>query len=309
MTRPVLPEWSGEKLRYLSPRATMHRLGYRSPGERPDLTPAERECFAAIEARVGRQDGAPAPEVTAFESELAAADAVKAWALELGADVVGITALDQLYVYEGCDLAHDFVIVFGVAMDYREILRVPRPESNVEYLRVYDAVSRVGVELAERIRARGYRARAHTLRDEQLAMLPHAQAAGLGELGKHGSLINRELGCSFRVGAVTTDLPLAVDTPRDEGIHDFCSSCRMCVSYCPGDAISDETAVVRGVEKWVVDTARCAPYFSEHYACAICLQVCPINAKAFGGEFRDDFVRTIRELDPEELRKRLDGTT
>ncbi len=116
-------------------------------------------------------------------------------------------------------------------MDYEgEILKLPRPETNVEYIRVYELLSRLGVELAEWIRDRGYPARAHTLRDEQLAMLPHAYTAGLGELGKHGSLINRELGCAFRIGVVTTELPLGVDAPQEDGIQDFCRSCRMCVS-------------------------------------------------------------------------------
>jgi epoxyqueuosine reductase QueG len=170
---------------------------------------------------------------------------------------------------------------------------------------VYAALSRLGVQLAREIRGLGYRARAHSLRDEQLAMLPHAYQAGLGELGKHGSLINRELGCSFRVGVVTTELLLAEDSPRDEGIQDFCSSCRMCVSYCPGDAISDEMDIVRDTERWIVDTARCAPYFSAHFGCAVCLQVCPINAKAFGGQHRDAYVRKMKQLDPVELGEQL----
>lgn len=44
-------------------------------------------------------------------------------------------------------------------------------------------------------------------------MIPHAHAAGLGELGKHGSLISPELGPNFRLGMVTTDLPLAENSP------------------------------------------------------------------------------------------------
>ena len=32
-------------------------------------------------------------------------------------------------------------------------------------------------------------------------MIPHAIEAGLGQLGKHGSLINERLGCSFRLSA------------------------------------------------------------------------------------------------------------
>ena len=48
--RPVLPEWSGEKLIYVSPRATLNKLGYRSLSERGDVRDAEVELFAALDA-------------------------------------------------------------------------------------------------------------------------------------------------------------------------------------------------------------------------------------------------------------------
>ena len=303
--RPVLPEWSGDKLVYVSPREMLDKLGYTPLSLREDISPEEVDLYAQIETRVPLQDG----EVAARRTDLSVADAT-AWitsrARELGADMVGITRVDPFYVYDGFDVTHDYAVVVAIAMDYEgEILQVPRKESHVEYLRIYAALSRLGVDLATEIRAAGYSARAHSVRDEQLAMLPHAYNAGLGELGKHGSLINRELGCSFRVGVVTTDLALAENGPRNEGIEDFCNNCRMCTTYCPGDAISGERATVRDTERWIVDTAKCAPYFAAHYACAVCLQVCPINAKAFGGEFRDAYVRKMKELDPLELRERL----
>jgi epoxyqueuosine reductase len=307
--RLILPEWSGEKLVYVSPRQTLNKLGYRSLSERGDITPEEIELFAEIEERVPLQDGEVAARRQDIGTPADASARIKSLAGRLGADMVGITPVDPAYVYDGFEVAPGFAVVFAIAMDYEgEILEVPREESNIEYLRVYEALSRLGVQLAGEIRSLGYAARAHTLRDEQLAMLPHAHKAGLGELGKHGSLINRELGCSFRVGVVTTELTLAGDVPRDEGIQDFCRSCQMCVSYCPGGAINDEMEVVRETERWIVDTAKCAPYFAAHYGCAVCLQVCPINAKAFGGEFRDAYVRKMKQLDPLALAEELSAT-
>jgi epoxyqueuosine reductase len=302
MPPPVLPEWSGEQLVYLTPTQSVNRFGYTMVHDR---TADELRFLQSALDRVPLQDGEPAPERVPFPDPATAAAAVKQWAREAGADMVGITAVDRRWVYRGEDLPHRAAVVIAVAMDYEAFRDAPRAETNAEVLRVYDEVGRIAVLVARRIRERGYPARAHTLRREQVAMLPLAHAAGLGELGKHGSLLNRELGCMFRLSVVTTDLPLAEDAPRDEGLDAFCASCQMCVAYCPGDAISPDKQEVRGVVKWVVDTAKCAPYWGSYYACAICLQVCPVNARAFGGRVRHAFIQTIKRIDRQEMRARL----
>ena len=293
MPHPSVPEWSGEELVYLSPGAANNYFGYKMRHER---NWDELDFGFRMSARVALQDGEPAPNAAPYANPAAASAAVKEMGVELGADLVGVTPLDPKYVYKGHDLPHRFAVVIACAMDMDEILQVPRIESNAEYLRIYDRCSSIAVEMARMLRERGYPARAHTVRQEDVAMIPLAQAAGIGELGKHGSLINREMGCSFRLAVVTTDLEMEADAKRDDGIDDFCSKCRMCVTYCPGDAISHEKQEVRGVMKWVVDTEKCTPYFSSHYACAICLRVCPWNAKAFEGRFMDSFKRSIGEL-------------
>ena len=53
-------------------------------------------------------------------------------------------------------------------------------------------------------------------------MIPAAIEAGLGGLGKHGSMINREYGSSFRLACVMTDIPLIADRPDIFGADDFC---------------------------------------------------------------------------------------
>jgi epoxyqueuosine reductase QueG len=109
-------------------------------------------------------------------------------------------------------------------------------------------------------------------------MMPAAIQAGLGTLGKHGSLINEEFGSSFRLSAVTTDMPLVADTPKDIGAEDFCANCQVCVKACPPGAIFSEKQMVRGVEKWFVDFDKCIPYFGEALGCAICITKCPWSA-------------------------------
>jgi ferredoxin len=301
----MLAEWTGDELVYLSAVGAVKKFGYPSPGMLPDATPAGRDYYGRIAAGVERQDGPVADRRADFGSPVEAAAAVKQWAVEHGATMAGITLVDRRYVYRGEDLPHRYAIVLAMAMDYDQILQLPRPEGNEEFVRVYERLAELSVGLAAWLRAAGSTGRAHTLCREQLAMLPHAYAAGLGELGKHGSLINRRLGCSFRVSVVTTDMPLALDAPADEGIDHFCTSCDMCVRYCPGDAIKHEKQVVRGTSRWIVDTALCAPFFSTYHACGICLQVCPWNVRAFKQGFRARYLDTVKSLDPAVLRRDL----
>jgi epoxyqueuosine reductase QueG len=105
--------------------------------------------------------------------------------------------------------------------------------------------------------------------------IPLAIGAGLGQLGKHGSMISEEHGSNFRLAAVLTDVPLAADDQVDLGVDDLCQVCRRCVDDCPPRAIFEEKQLVRGERKWYVDFDRCVPYFTKTYGCSICIEVCP----------------------------------
>ncbi len=106
-------------------------------------------------------------------------------------------------------------------------------------------------------------------------------------------MISPKLGSSFRLCAVTTDMPLVVDGPRDYGIDEICTNCNICSRFCPADAIKDEKEDNNGVTRWRVDTALCEPYFHELYGCKICLMVCPFNAR---GEFKEQFKPTAKMI-------------
>jgi len=161
--------------------------------------------------------------------------------------------------------------------------RVFRYEQDPILLELVAPLSRVCRELANFILAQGYEAETYPgPYAKQLNMIPAAIAAGLGQLGKHGSMINRTYGSSFRLSAVSTDMPLISDGPDEFGSEDFCMSCQLCVKECPPGAISDEKQMVRGVEKWYVDFDKCIPYFGEALACGICLAVCPWSRPGTG---------------------------
>ena len=54
-----------------------------------------------------------------------------------------------------------------------------------------------------------------------------AIAAGLRELGKHGSLISPQFGAGVRLAGVTIDMPLVPTSPRRFGADEFCSTCQV----------------------------------------------------------------------------------
>jgi ferredoxin len=205
---------------------------------------------------------------------------VKAFALENESDLVGIARFDPNWVFEGYETSPLWVVVLGIAMDQPRLADVwPGHGSVIEVMRQYNRGVRAAKALADFIRGHGYDAEGHGGPIAgPFTMVPAALAAGFGELGKHGSIINRSYGSSFRLAAVTTDMPLIADAPDRFGADDFCASCRVCARACPVDAIAHEKQTVRGVRKWYVDFDKCVPYFNETYGCGICIAACPWSA-------------------------------
>ncbi len=143
--------------------------------------------------------------------------------------------------------------------------------------RVYTKSVLASVQLARFIRALGFPARAHHLRNYLICVVPVAVDSGLGELARSGYLVSRSLGANFRLAAVTTDMELEYDEPVDLGIQDFCGKCKKCAVNCPSGAIeAGEKTVVRGISKWQINPEACLQYWGRTgYTCAICQAVCP----------------------------------
>ncbi len=108
-----------------------------------------------------------------------------------------------------------------------------------------------------------------------------ASKAGLGWRGKHTLLLSRERGSWFFLGEIYLNLPLPIDTPREE----HCGTCTRCLEVCPTQAI---------IAPYHLDARRCISYLTiEHkgaipveyrslignrvYGCDDCQLVCPWN--------------------------------
>ncbi|TRZ93443.1 MAG: 4Fe-4S dicluster domain-containing protein [Rhodocyclaceae bacterium] len=196
------------------------------------------------------------------------------------AELVGIANIDPAWVYEGFESKLPHLVIIGNVMNHARLSKVPSsaddPEGQLEVCDQYNRGARVVSWLAHWIRSQGYRAQPHAGPwVGSINLLPAAIACGIGELGKHGSLINRQYGSSFRLAAVETDMPLVADTPDRFGADDFCLNCQVCTDACPPDAINRDKQLVRGTIRWAVDFDRCIPYFNETYGCGICIARCP----------------------------------
>ena len=232
-----------------------------------------------------RSDGPVHPRRREVADPGAMAAEVKARARTFGAPLVGVAEVTDDALYEGREPGLRYAICLGMPMDWEEMQHAPQPRAAAEVMRTYRAVAKVAIRLAEEIRAMGWPARAYgNPNSTDILMIPLAVRAGLGELGKHGSMIGTAYGSNFRLAAVLTDLPLALDRPVDIGVDDLCAVCRRCVDDCPPRAIFETKQLVRGERKWYVDFDKCVPYFVKTFGCAICIEVCPWSEPGRGPE-------------------------
>ncbi len=219
--------------------------------------------------------GPVARERKSLGSPLASAIHLKAKALEFGAGIAGVSELGEEALYENYSRPpFRYAISLGTPMNREEMAHVPHNRAAVEVMRTYGRASRAAIDLAAYIRSLGWPAQAYA-DGEDILQIPMAINGGLGQLGKHGSLISREFGSNFRLSAVLTDVPLQCDAPVDIGVDDLCLSCRRCMIDCPPDAILQDKQMVRGVKKWYVDFDKCIWYFTKTQGCGICIEVCP----------------------------------
>jgi epoxyqueuosine reductase len=109
-----------------------------------------------------------------------------------------------------------------------------------------------------------------------------ARRSGLGWIGKHSNLINKQNGSFFFIAELIVDIELQYDNPLSK---DYCGNCTKCIDACPTDAI---------VSPMVVNGSRCISYLTIElkdkipkeltgktegwiFGCDICQDVCPWN--------------------------------
>lgn len=256
-----------------TPHAALQKWFYAQSSGNARLNAARQERQRVIDAPLAPL--APVPETRSAE---AWTELVTSSARANGADLVGVAEMRPEWVFQGYRATQRWIVMIGVAHDYEQMRHAPEDVAAAEVVRQYARGNRAAKAVASSLRSAGHEALPHGgPMAGPVVLIPPALACGFGELGKHGSIINRRLGSSFRLASVLTDVPLQPSAPDAFGADEFCTHCRVCVDACPPDAIFQTKQVVRGETKWYVDFDKCLPYFNETMGCGICIAVCPYS--------------------------------
>lgn len=215
---------------------------------------------------------------------------LKNWGIKLGAADVGFTGLKPHHIYshigrgeeygKEVKLTHKYAIAFTVEMSYKSMQQAPKGPVIMESAQQYLNAGTIAVQMAQFIRNLGFDARAHIDANYRLICPIVAQDAGLGTIGRMGLLMTPNLGPRVRIGIVTTNLELDVNTkPIDSSVIHFCEICKKCASNCPSASISSETARIK--EKWYpwkINHEKCFTYWCKAGTdCGRCITVCPYS--------------------------------
>ena len=238
-----------------------------------------------------------APTQVEIDDTAAMSKEIKHVAKFFGADLCGITDMDERWLYASRIDTRDLseapnelpegmtsVIVLGHEMDAELVATYPSALAGAATGREYSHEASVVMQLAAYVRNLGYEAVA-SMNDTAL-VIPYAVKAGLGEYARNQLVITPEFGPRLRFSKIFTNMPLSHDTPEPKGVKAFCDICTKCADACPVKALpfgppqvgGSNISAIKGVRKWTSDAEKCFSFWAKTSTdCAICMRVCPFN--------------------------------
>ena len=238
-----------------------------------------------------------APDQVAIDDPDKMSAEIKRIARFFGADLCGITDLDDRWLYKSRVDTRDLsaapndlpdgltsVIVLGHEMDEALVATYPSALAGAATGREYSHEAAIVLQLAAYIRNLGYEAVA-SMNDTGL-VIPYAVKAGLGEYARNQLVITPEFGPRLRFSKIFTNMPMTHDAAKPLGVRAFCDICTKCADACPVKALpygppttgGENVSALKGVRKWTSDAEKCFGFWAKTSTdCAICMRVCPFN--------------------------------
>jgi ferredoxin len=265
-------------------------LSPRAREANPLVFAATQASFSVTEVLRDAVDG-PIVAVRAEHDAAAMTSYLKNLALYHGAHSAGITELAPYHVYSHIgrgsgeygapiDLGHRYALAFTVEMDRTMVGTGPAAPTVLESARQYIEAAKIAIQLANLMRSRGFKTRAHIDGNYRVIAPLVARDAGLGEIGRMGLLMTPTLGPRVRLGIVTTDMPLVPGSRGgDTFMIDFCNICQKCARACPVRAIpQDGREEIDGALRWKINADLCFRYWCVVGTdCGRCMAVCPFS--------------------------------
>ena len=205
-------------------------------------------------------------------------DVIRRHALDdLGLTMIGFRPYKAKYTFEEeRDDVHitSNVLAIGYEQPWEETQTIPSREAEIATVETYISLVTKAISLAEFLLARGHRAQPTI---KAMLVQPYFVDAGLGQMGANGQLLTPHAGSRVRLMLVLTDAQVTYDQPVDYGIAELCNRCQVCVTRCPGRALTSGQVWWRGVRKFKTVDKRCVPMLAKYDNCGVCMKVCPVQ--------------------------------
>jgi len=217
-------------------------------------------------------------------------DDLKQCALRLGAELFGVADLskekDKIEIDSEVLPDLNRGICLGVSLNpfiVSAIIELPTRLYSHHYKTTNTFLDILALKVAKYVINKGHRAvaiPASQILDwkKQTAHLSHKRIgylAGIGWIGRNNLLVNERYGCQFRLVTILTDMPLAVDKPKDL----TCAECVSCVKVCPADAIKENCEDFDHISCFEQLKAFQKKIPANQYICGICIKACKGNSK------------------------------
>ena len=215
---------------------------------------------------------------------------IKSLGYFLGADAMGICEIPDYGIYLDDPDGNPIGLDYKYAIIFAKRKNVETSFASSGFDAVFDACSHQCYQVlgqwtetvANYIRRLGYEALASNSRNYITVMPSMLLAAGLGESGRLGIVVNPFFGPNFKACCVVTNMPLEPDKPIDFGLQEYCKNCGICAEQCVSKAISRDNDRIEynGYLKYKIDYEKCATLALMNKrggSCGRCALMCPWN--------------------------------